>query len=139
MVAVVKIMTSDVVTLDESKTVLDACNLFRAKKIGSVITLKAGRATGILTERDVVERVVCTGKSAGKTYLKDVMSSPLLTIDPLSSMEWASQMMIENKVKKLGVVEKGSLIGVITATDIVRAEPKMYEEFLKLWIPHFKR
>jgi CBS domain-containing protein len=134
MVTVGKVMSKKVVTTAETDSVFDACKLLRDHKIGSLIIISEKKAVGIITERDVIERVICNEKDPKATKVKDVMSRPLITVDSLLPVGEAAKLMSEKKIKKLGVVTHGRLIGVITTSDIVRAEPKIYDEFIKQWV-----
>lgn len=89
--------------------------------IGSVIVMKRGKPTGIITERDVLESLVEINRSMDLTEAKDIMSGPLITIEEYADIEQASKLMLKNKIKKLPVVNDGNLIGIITTSDIVRA------------------
>lgn len=134
MVTVEKIMSKKVVTIAETESVFDTCKRLKNHKIGSLIVVKENKAVGIITERDIIERVICNERDPKTTMVKEVMSSPLVTIDSLSSMDEAAKVMNKKRIKKLGVVTHGRLVGVITASDIVRAAPEMYNEFIKLWV-----
>lgn len=115
-----KIMTSDVVCLDCSKTALDAAALMTERQIGSVVVKKDGRPFGIVTERDMVRGV--SSKDKGVTFkdvkLEDLASRPLITAEPGLSLEEAAEIMSKNKIRKLPVVGSGKLLGIVTITDL---------------------
>lgn len=96
----------------------------------SVIT-QANRAIGIVTERDLVSKVLADAFDPTKVYVRDIMSTPLITISPNSSLTDAAAQMAEYRVRRLVVVDqKGSMVGIITAGDIARslAEKHGYRE-----------
>ena len=86
----------------------------------------------ILTERDVLKRVVDEGRKPEETLVKDVMSKPLITISSEASLENAIELMFKHKIKKLPVVENGKLVGLVTFTDLVRAEPTLIQTIRRL-------
>jgi CBS domain-containing protein len=93
-----------------------------------VIVSGSGEVVGILTERDILVDVVATGKSAENVKVEDAMTSEIITVNPNKTLEEAADIMTENKIKKLPVIEDGSLVGMITATDLVAYEKDLIEK-----------
>ncbi|MEM3814756.1 MAG: CBS domain-containing protein [Candidatus Micrarchaeia archaeon] len=121
------IMQKGVVVLDSSKTALDAAKVMERNKIGSVIIVEKGKAIGIVTERDLVRRVLA-GKKKPTIKLKQIMSSPLRVAKPEQDIQEAVLAMKKYKIKKLAVVDgEGRLVGIVTDTDITRALPGMID------------
>ncbi|MDE1798484.1 MAG: CBS domain-containing protein [Candidatus Micrarchaeota archaeon] len=117
-------MTVGVLTLPETASVREAAKLLSKSHVGSVIVTRAGKAVGILTERDIVYNVIAKEKDSGKTRLKDVMSKPLRVISAGQSLEEAALALKENKVKRLPVVDaKGQLVGIVSEGDLLRVYP----------------
>ena len=87
---------------------------------------------GIITERDLLERVVAEAKDATKTNVKDVMSSPLVVVEPSMDLGEAVKLMFQMKIKKLPVVDGKRLVGLITLTDIARFQPQMIKMLKQL-------
>lgn len=85
-----------------------------------MVVMERGRLTGILTEGDV-SRAIAGGLDPDKATVKKVMSKSLITVSPRSRVEEAARLMAGKKVKKLPVVEDGSVVGMVTQTDIVAA------------------
>jgi len=85
-----------------------------------------------LTERDVLKRVVVKARNPNKTLVGDVMSKPLIVVDPEASLEGALELMFEKGVKKLTVVKDKELVGLITMTDIARIHTAMVEHIKRL-------
>jgi CBS domain-containing protein len=119
------VMVREVITIDENSTVKEAADVMNKFEIGCLIAVKKGKAMGIITERDLLKRVVAEAKDANKTKVKDVMSSPLVVVEPHMEVEEAVKLMFQMKIKKLPVVEGKRLIGLITLTDIARFQPQM--------------
>ncbi len=134
------IMNTGVKTIDPESTVQTAAKKMDEFRIGSLIVVKAGKLAGIITERDLLTKVVVKAKDSSKMKVKDAMTKEVIVVRPETDIEDASEVMIEKGVKKLPVVERDSLIGIVTATDIVTAQPKMMEQLSKLFlIPGSKR
>ena len=109
-------MTREVNTVDRGATVMAAARIMAADKDfeGYVIVLQKGKPIGIVTERDLVNKVIAKGRDPSATQITDVMSSPLVTIDPDDDLLKATQVMREQNVRKLVVVRDEIIYGVIT-------------------------
>jgi len=104
-------------------------------QIGSVIVTNNGRAVGIITERNILERIVEPRLDPGTIWAKDIMSSPLVTVGPNDAIEEAAKIMAQKRIKKLPVVEGDKIVGVVSTSDIVRANPTqigILEELLRV-------
>lgn len=119
------VMVKGVITVDDNVTVRKAAEIMNESEIGCLITVEKGRAAGILTERDLLKRVIAEGRDANKTKVKEVMSSPLVVAEPNMDLGEAVELMFQKKIKKLPVVHEDRLMGLITLTDIARAAPEM--------------
>lgn len=119
------VMVKEVITLDENSTVKEAADIMNKFEIGCLIAVRKGKAIGIITERDLLKRVVAEAKDATKTKVKDIMSSPLVVVEPNTDLEEAVKLMFQMKIKKLPVVDGKRLVGLITLTDIARFQPQM--------------
>ena len=126
-VQVREIMSNPVITVKEADTVADAAALMREHDIGCVIVTDGdGKPVGILTERDIARRVAAEGLCPGDVRVRDVMSSPLMTIDPDVDVVEAVRMMTRLKVSRLGVVYKDRLVGIVSYKDIMRVIPEIF-------------
>jgi CBS domain-containing protein len=126
------VMVTDVVTVGANVNVRRAVRVMNDFEIGCLIVVENGSVVGILTERDVLKRVVDEGRKPEETLVKDVMSKPLITISSEASLENAIELMFKHKIKKLPVVENGKLVGLVTFTDLVRAEPTLIQTIKRL-------
>lgn len=121
-------MSSPVVTVSEDQSVVDAAKTMSTHRIGAVIVKSTDdQPVGIVTERDLVFRVIAKDMVPRDVKVKDVMSSPLRTVDPEKSLEEAMMMMDRLNIRRLGVTYKGKLEGVITDKDILRLMPALIE------------
>ncbi len=125
------VMVREVITVDENALVKEAAETMNKFGIGSIIAVKRSKATGIVTERDLLKRIVAEGKSAKSTRVKEIMSRPLFFIAPDTDVEEAARLMFEKKIKKLAVMDKNRLVGIVSLTDIARSQP-MAKFLLKL-------
>lgn len=119
------VMVKEVVTLDEKATAQDAAKIMNKFEIGCLIVVSRGKAVGILTERDILKRLVAGAKDVTKTKIKEIMTSPLIVVDPKMDLEEAVKMMFQMKIKKLPVVGEKRLVGLVSLTDIARFQPQM--------------
>lgn len=113
------VMKFNVVSINSSSTVSDAAKTMKDSNIGCVIITENNTAIGILTERDLVRKVIALQKPLS-TSVKDVMSTPLVMIDPEQSLWELAELMKQKQIHKVPVVEHGKLVGIITATDLTR-------------------
>jgi len=126
------VMVTDLVTVKADVTVKKAVEVMNDFEIGCLIVVEKGEAIGIITERDVLKRVVVEGKDPNKTLVSEVMSKPLIVTSPETSLEKAIEAMFKHKIKKLPVIEGGKLVGLITFTDIARIQPVMEKTIRQL-------
>ena len=126
------VMVKEVITIDEASTVKQAANTMNKYEIGCLIVTRNRKAVGILTERYLLKRVVSQGKSATRTKVSTVMSKPIIVVEPDMDLEEAARLMFKLKVKKLPVVDRGRLVGLVTLTDIARFQPQMIRLLKKL-------
>ncbi|MEM0313759.1 MAG: CBS domain-containing protein [Candidatus Bathyarchaeia archaeon] len=137
------IMTSEVVTVTPEKTLYEAARSMGEKHIGSLIVVKYATPVGIITERDLLSKAVCSGIDLEKDWLvggasikeekiEKYMSYPLITISAKSSIKEAARKMIEKRIRRLGVHKSGRLVGIITASDLVRHLLEIPEN-MRMW------
>ncbi len=115
-----KIMVKDVVTVPSDTLVYESVKLMNKNRIGCLLVVDHDEVNGILTERDILKRVVERGKNPRETRISEVMTKHVVVGDPYMELTDATKLMFEKKVKKLPVVEDGQLVGLVTLTDIAR-------------------
>ncbi|MHB8701782.1 MAG: CBS domain-containing protein [Nitrososphaerales archaeon] len=116
-------MTRDVATIDASKRACDAARLMADRHVGCLIVVNSspdGRGIGIITERDLVWKLLAESFDPSNVLVSDVMTTPLVTISSDKTLESAAKVMTEFRVRRLPVVDGGALVGIITATDLAR-------------------
>jgi CBS domain-containing protein len=112
-----KYMTKEVTTIDYDATASEAAKIMAVEQDykGYVIVLQKGKPKGIVTERDLVNKVIVGGLDPAKTSVSEIMSTPLITVDPEDDLLKASQLMKEQNVRKLIVIRDEIIYGIITA------------------------
>ncbi len=122
------VMSSPVITVDEIETVDKVAQFMAEQQLGCiVVTDKNSRPIGIITERDLVTRVLAENKLPSKLTAKDVMTAPLVTINPDETLSNAARQMSRLNVRRLGVVYKGDLVGLISSKDVLAVTPELLE------------
>jgi len=119
-------MKMNPVTVSPDTTVQEAAELMRKHRVGSCIVI-VEKPIGIITERDIVHKVVSQDLKASDVKVKDIMSSPIIVIDPYKSIEEAMRIMANGNIRRLPVIENGELVGIITQRDIARISPVLLE------------
>jgi len=125
MLKVEDVMVEEVITVEADVPVMEAVKLMNVHEIGCLIVTKSGKPIGILTERDLLKRVLAESRDPEKTEICEVMSAPLMFVDPKIDIEDAVRFMFKVKIKKLPIVKRGKLLGLVTLTDLVRFQPQM--------------
>lgn len=104
-----------------SDDVYTASKLMKEKQISSIIVIDEEKhPIGIITERDIVRRVVCEKKNASNTSVESIMSKPLITVEYKANIDEAVAIMTKNKIRRLPIVKDGHLYGLITTTDLIK-------------------
>lgn len=116
-----EVMSKRVATIDCNKTVLDACKQYSEQRVGSLVAMNEKLIVGIITERDIIERVILKNLDPATITVREIMSQNIKTIHSLAPVQKASQIMKENNIKKLPVIKNNEIVGIITVTDISRA------------------
>jgi CBS domain-containing protein len=110
----------DLITVDENSPVLDAANLMVEKGRGSVLVTRAGQPVGILTERDILRKVVAKSLNPGSTPSKNVMTESPITISHDTPLREAIDLMNRKHLRRMLVTENGKIVGIFTMRDILK-------------------
>ncbi len=116
-----KIMVEKVVTIEPMATIRQAAELMNLHEIGCVLVVDHEKPVGILTERDMLKRIICESRSPNTTKVISMMTKPLVTASPDMHAGDAAKLMFERNIKKLPIVENGRLVGLVTLTDLLRS------------------
>lgn len=125
-------MNPKVIVAKHDATVKEAAKVMSKFRMGCLVILENDKLTGIVTERDVISKVVAGGLDPEHTKISEIMTTNPITIEPDEDLEDACSLMVENNIKKLPVLEGKRLVGIITATDVISIQPKLIESLAKL-------
>ncbi|MCD6431263.1 CBS domain-containing protein [Candidatus Bathyarchaeota archaeon] len=122
------VMSSPVITIKEDATTNKVAKLMDKHGLGCiVVTSKEGKPIGIITERDLVIRVLAKNLKPDTLKAKEVMTTPLITIEPDETISEAARRMSRLNIRRLGVVYKGQLVGILSSKDILAVMPELIE------------
>jgi predicted transcriptional regulator len=120
-------MNSNIVVVEPKDSVSRAVELMASRNIGCVVSVEKSKPLGILTERDIV-RIVQKGLDLDKTRVSDIMSRKIISLESGSSIQAAVDLLEKNHIKKLPVIERGRLIGIVTMTDLLKSMRRIENE-----------
>jgi CBS domain-containing protein len=121
-------MSNPVITTKEEATSNKVAFLMGENDVGCVVvTNKEGKPLGIITERDLVIRVLSKNLKPDAVKAKEIMTSPLVTIEPEATINEAAKRMNRLGIRRLGVLYKGALVGIISSKDILNVMPELIE------------
>jgi len=136
MLKVEDIMVEDVITVDSDAPVMEAVKLMNQQEIGCIVVTRRGKAVGIITERDLLKRIITKSRDPKTTKVRQIMTKPLIIGDPNMDLEEATKLMFKQRIKKLPVIEGKRLVGLVSLTDIARFQPQMMRILKKLSKQH---
>lgn len=113
------IMTKEVITIEANKTVFEAAEIMTDKGLSCLIVVIKAFPVGIITERDMVRRILAKRASLD-LKVTEVMTKTLITVDPDTSLKEAARIMSTNKIRRLPVLKQNKLVGIVAASDFVR-------------------
>lgn len=120
------VMKRAVVAIDSEASVKDAASKMAQHQIGCLIVTEKNRPVGILTETDMLSRVLALAKNAESTKVKTVMSKPLICGSPDMDFTEATKLMVNRAIKKLPIIHDEQLVGILTITDAIAVHPGMH-------------
>jgi CBS domain-containing protein len=129
-----EVMTKKIITINPDDTVFNACQKYHTNHIGCLIVSEKESCVGIVTERDIIKKMICDYKDSKKTKVSEIMSADVITIQSLETLEKALKLMKKYKIKKLPVVSNNILVGIITLSDIAHARPELTKRFIDSWV-----
>ncbi|MDQ1276755.1 MAG: hypothetical protein QG610_2333 [Euryarchaeota archaeon] len=122
-VSVAEVMNKAVITMDINSDIPAIAKEMINRDAGSVIITENEKAMGIITERDFVKSVITGDRKPSEVDASEILSTPLLTVDPATSIVEAAKIMLRANVKRLPVLENSTIIGVVSNTDILMITP----------------
>jgi len=126
-VLVKDVMSKPVVTIEESKTAKDAGEVMKKKRKGCLIITKNKKPIGLISDSDLIKRVIATNMKASQVKLSKIMSKPLVTVKPGDDILIAVRKMRKSNIHRLPVVENGKIVGLVSLSDIAKTSPEMLD------------
>ncbi len=123
------VMTRDVITVESGSSLRDAVELMNKYEIGCIIVLEKGKPAGIITERDLLKKVLVNISDVKALRVDEIMSRPLTSARPGDNVEDAARTMLAKRIKKLPIIHDGNLVGIVTLTDLFRFEPELIKSY----------
>jgi CBS domain-containing protein len=139
---VAEAMRTNIVKVEEGASIADASLSMYKKGQGCAIVSRQGKPLGIVTEQDVTWKVAAKGLDPKNVKVAEIMSTPLITIDPDADLTEAAKMMKKHKIRRLAVAKEETLYGILTAADIGRNLESYMEKEIRdilgyLWSPRY--
>ncbi len=119
-------MTKGVIYATPQDNIQRIAEIMRKNDIDSVIVMDKGKGVGIVTDTDIIGKIVATGKDPRNTPVSQIMTSPLLTITPDKDVDKAARMLRDKNIKRLVVTQNNKIVGIISEFDLVRIEPALH-------------
>jgi CBS domain-containing protein len=120
------VKTNKIIHVARDSTVMDAAKIMKQYDISSLIVLEKSSISGIVTERDIVRKIVCAGADPNKALVSDIMTAHVESIDGDETIVDAARKMRDKKVKKLLVTEGREVKGIISERDILEMDPVLH-------------
>ena len=108
-------------SLPPDRTVYEAIAMMAEKSVGTILVLSGEQLVGIISERDYARKVILKGKLSKQTLVSEIMSSPVVTVDPERTADECMRLMTEKRIRHLPVIDQGTLVGVVSIGDLVKA------------------
>ena len=124
------VMTYPAITEDEDASVAKISKDMKMSGIGSLVITKEDKPVGIVTDRDIVIKVMMKGRNPGEVKAKEIMSSPLMTIGAYTSLSGACKLIVEKGIRRLLVIDDGELVGIVSLRNILTGEPLHIRKYL---------
>jgi len=129
MLEVGDIMTPKVITEDEDTPVTQISKDMELSGVGSVVITRDGKPVGIITDRDIALKITMKNRIPGEIKAKEIMSSPLITIEPDTPVEKACEILAEKGIRRLPVLEDDKLVGIVSVRNILTRNPACVTKF----------
>jgi predicted transcriptional regulator len=124
------IMTKDIISIESNASVSEVALIMTKNDVGAVVVTKQGTPVGIITEVDILKRCCVEKACTQAREAKEIMSTPLITIKADAPIGEAAKMMMDKKIRRLLVTERGKIVGLVTEKDVLRATLSYFENVL---------
>lgn len=137
--AVKEIMTIDPITVNINTKLSEAAEIMVHLDVGSIIVMEKNNPVGILTERDMVKKIISKNATPNSLKLKNVMTTPLITLDADEDVQRAIDLMLKMHIRRIPIVKDKKLVGLVTETDLISVSSEMGIIFADLINMHRER
>jgi CBS domain-containing protein len=121
----------DVWSVDADQPVLEAIQIMADRHVGALPVFRGGALVGLVSERDYARKVILLGRSSAETAVWQIMSSPVITVSPGESVKRCMEVMTERRIRHLPVVDDGTMVGMVSIGDLVRAVIEEQQETIE--------
>ena len=131
-----EVMTKKVVSINSDRSVFDASKDYFKHRVGSLVVMDNNIIFGIITERDIIEKVILQNRDPKNTKIREIMTSNIKTVHALAPLEKAAKIMKDNNIKKLPVILNNEIVGIVTETDLthtIEAFSEAVEELARFY------
>lgn len=138
-IRVADIMSTKIISVNPEDSVLEAVKKMIASKIGNVLVISKNKIKGILTEKDLITKIISKNLLPEKFKVKQLMTKKVITAKKEMTIQDAARLMINKGIHRLPVTTKGNLIGIITANDLLRVQPGLIDVLIEKYkyLPSF--
>lgn len=125
-------------TVGPDDSVLDALRLMAEADVGALVVVEGGKVVGMFSERDYARKIILKGQSSAETKVREIMSAPVLYIEPRETIEGGMALMTERQVRHLPVLDGDKLLGIVSLRDLAR-EHIANKDFIIEQLEHYIR
>ena len=125
-----EIMSFPAITEDEDASVAKILKHMELSRIGGVVITSEGKPVGIIVDHDIAAKVILTDRSPDEVKAKEIMSSPLITVEAGASVEEASGLLARKGIRRVPVIQDGAFVGIVSIRNILTGEPVHVRKYL---------
>jgi CBS domain-containing protein len=114
------LMTQPVLRIDEDSTIQKAMEIMSKERVGALLVMREGKDVGIVTEKDIISKIVARKDDWEEAGVKDFMSIPIVTVDKDMDIEDAVKIMVEHGVRRVLVTDKREIVGIFSTGDVTK-------------------
>jgi CBS domain-containing protein len=114
------LMTQPVLRIDEDSTIQKAMEIMSKERVGALLVMREGKDVGIVTEKDIISKIVARKDDWEEAGVKDFMSIPIVTVDKDMDVEDAVKIMVEHGVRRVLVTDKREIVGIFSTGDVTK-------------------
>lgn len=114
------IMSKKLVTLDSTVSATEVAKIMHKNNVSCIVLTKDDKSQGIVTERDLLSKIIILNKKPSELMAREIMTSPVISVSSHTMVDEIAQKMIDNKIRRIMVIDNGQPLGIITVTDFVK-------------------